>query len=129
MNYKKIIYVAGKFQNNPENKKSIESACTWLYKKYNREFLFVNGVDAFGFYYDCTTQREGHRMCKFLLDQCDAIVTIGDYESSVGTYVELMIAEMSNKPIFEKIDCEGFDWEAFEDYIFDKSRSVSNWKM
>ena len=128
MNFKKVIYVAGKFQNKPENKKSIESACTWLYKKYNHEILFVNGVDAFGFYYDCTTQREGHAMCKYLLDNCDAIVTIGDYETSVGTYVELMIAEMTNKPIFEKIDSEGFDWDAFDDYINNGKGSTGFWR-
>lgn len=127
MFYKTVIYVAGKFQNKEENKKAIESACRWLYKKYNHEILFVNGVDAFGFYYDATTQREGHAMCKFLLDKCDAIVTVGEYEHSVGTYVELMLAEMSNKPIFEKIDSEGFDWEAFDKYINNMKEGKRLW--
>lgn len=117
MGFKKIIYVAGKFQNLPENKKSIESACKWLYKKYNGEVLFINGVSAFAHYYDCTTQRQGHRMCRFLLECCDAVITMGDYENSVGTYVEMMIAEMHGMPIFEKFDDENFDWDAFENYI------------
>ena len=120
MGYKKVIYVAGKFQNKPENKRSIENACLWLYKKYHGEVLFVNGVSAFSYYYDCTNQREGHRMCRFILECCDAVITVGDYDNSVGTYVELMIAEMHGMPIFEKLDSENFDWEAFDKYISSK---------
>ena len=54
MNYfNKRVYVAGIFQNKPENKEYIEKWCLKLSKIFP-DYLFINGVSAFSYYYGKT---------------------------------------------------------------------------
>jgi hypothetical protein len=112
--YKKKVYVAGIFQNKPENKKYIEDWCLKL-SSYFPDYLFLNGVSTFSYYYDSTDIKTGMKMCIELLKTCDAIVTVSDYTKSIGTWVELMIAEELGLHSFEHIDidieenCNGFE--------------------
>lgn len=101
--YGKIIYVAGKFQNKKENKEYIEECCRRFTKIYP-SYLFINGVSQFSHCYSCTSQRDGLRMCISLMKMCTEIWTVGEYENSVGTYVEMMCAETLGKKIVEHAD-------------------------
>ena len=104
-NFKKKVYVAGIFQNKPENKNYIEEWCLKL-SKWFPNYLFINGVSTFSYYYDVTDMKLGLKMCLELLKTCDAIVTVSDYTNSIGTWVELMLAEELGLHSFEHIDTE-----------------------
>ena len=103
--YDKVIYVAGKFQNNPTNKKYIEACCKQFFEKYPN-YLFINGVSQFGYMYEYTTQKTGIQMCLELMKMCDEVWTIGQYENSIGTYSEIMVAENLGIPVYEHKDRE-----------------------
>lgn len=103
MSYSKIIYVAGKFQNQPENKIYIEQCCRRFSKEYPK-YLFINGVSQFSHYYDCTTQSEGIDMCLKLMERCDEVWTVGEYENSVGTYCEIKVAQALGIEVKEHMD-------------------------
>lgn len=112
-NFKKKVYVAGIFQNKPENKNYIEEWCLKL-SKWFPNYLFINGVSTFSYYYDVTDMKLGLKMCLELLKTCDAIVTVSDYTNSIGTWVELMLAEELGLHSFEHIDTEIENNEYFE---------------
>lgn len=112
-NFKKKVYVAGIFQNKPENKNYIEEWCLKL-SKWFPNYLFINGVSTFSYYYDVTDMKTGLKMCLELLKTCDAIVTVSDYANSIGTWVELMLAEELGLHSFEHIDTEIENNEYFE---------------
>lgn len=104
MNYfNKRVYVAGIFQNKPENKEYIEKWCLKLSKIFP-DYLFINGVSAFSYYYDHTDLQQGMDMCAELLKCCDSLVTVSDYSNSIGTFVELYIAKENDMHIYEHID-------------------------
>ena len=115
-NFKKKVYVAGKFQNKPENKKYIEDWCLKL-SKWFPDYLFLNGVSTFSHYYDVSDMKTGLKMCIELLKTCDVIVTVTDYTNSIGTWVELMIAEELGLHSFEHIDTEIDNNKYFESQL------------
>jgi hypothetical protein len=115
-NFKKKVYVAGIFQNKPENKKYIEEWCLKL-SKWFPDYLFINGVSTFSYNYDVTDMKLGLKMCLELLKTCDAIVTVSDYTNSIGTWVELMIAEELGLHSFEHIDTEIENNQYFESQL------------
>lgn len=115
-NFKKKVYVAGIFQNKPKNKKYIEEWCLKL-SKWFPDYLFINGVSTFSYYYDFTDMKLGLKMCLELLKTCDAIVTVSDYTNSIGTWVELMLAEELGLHSFEHIDTEIENNEYFEEQL------------
>jgi hypothetical protein len=114
--FKKKIYIAGKFQNSNENKNYIEEWCLKL-SKWFPDYLFLNGVSTFSYYYNVTDMKLGLKMCIELLKTCDAIVTVGDYANSIGTWVELMIAEELGLHSFEHIDAEIENNQYFESQL------------
>lgn len=101
--YDKIIYVAGKFQNDKKNKEYIEKCCRDFAKEYPN-YLFINGVSQFSHFYDSTSQKRGLEMCLCLMQKCDEVWTVGEYEDSVGTYSEVMVAETLKICVREHMD-------------------------
>jgi len=99
----KKVYVAGTFQNKPENKEYIEKWCLKLTRLFP-EYLFINGVSAFSYYYNDTDMQQGLDMCVELVKTCDSLVTVNDYTNSIGTWVEIYVAKENNMHIYEHID-------------------------
>lgn len=126
-NFKKKVYVAGIFQNKPENKNYIEEWCLKL-SKWFPDYLFLNGVSAFSYYYDVTDMKLGLKMCLELLKTCDAIVTVSNYTNSIGTWVELMLAEELGLHSFEHIDTEIENNEYFEKQL-DSFRNTIEYRL
>ena len=126
-NFKKKVYVAGIFQNKSENKKYIEEWCLKI-SKWFPDYLFINGVSTFSYYYDFTDMKLGLKMCLELLKTCDAIVTVSDYTNSIGTWVELMLAEELGLHSFEHIDTEIENNEYFEEQL-DSFRNTIEYRL
>lgn len=97
--FSKVIYVAGKFQNNPANKSYIEMMCRRFHEDYSN-YLFINGVSEFSHFYEYTTYEEGMDMCiELMLRSADEVWVVGNYEDSIGTWVAIMIAKEYNIPV------------------------------
>ena len=97
--YTKTIYVAGKFQGVQKNKDYIELCCRRFREDYPT-YLFINGVSEFSHYYDCTGIEEGLDMCLTLMTKmADEVWVVGDYDDSVGTWVEIMTAKHCGIPV------------------------------
>jgi len=99
--FTKVVYVAGRYQGCSANKNYIETYCKQFTKEYP-DVLFINGVSALSFYYDCTSQLQGIAMCLELMKRCaDEVWVLGDDNNvSVGTNVEIFTAYENNIPIF-----------------------------
>lgn len=108
--YDKIIYVAGKFQNQENNKKYIELCCKKFREKYGSSHnLYINGVSQFSYLYNETTMQEGIAMCIGLLSMCDEVFCVGDYDDSIGTNCEIVAAKLMGIPVKEHADKGLFD--------------------
>ena len=104
--YNKIIYVAGKYQNDKKNKEYLEDCCRLFGKEYPT-YLFVNGVSQFGYLYNDVPMLKGIEMCiEFMKNICDEVWTVGDYSSSIGTNCEILVAKSLDIPVKEHMDKE-----------------------
>ena len=102
--YSKIIYVAGKFQNNHANKEHIEKCCR-VFQQHHPDFLFINGVSQFSHMNKDVDYYTGLSMCLALLKKsADEVWTVGDYSDSIGTNVELFVAEENHIPVKLNMD-------------------------
>jgi hypothetical protein len=70
----------------------------------------------------------GLKMCLELLKTCDAIVTVSDYTNSIGTWVELMLAEEVGLHSFEHIDTEIENNRYFESQL-DSFRNTIEYRL
>ena len=97
----KVIYVAGKYQNNPKNQKYIENRIREFIKEYP-DYIFINGVSSFGYLYSDVDYTTGLNYCLWLLNHANEVWVIGDTTGSFGVKFEIEFAEMHNIPIFRK---------------------------
>lgn len=97
----KVIYIAGRFQNNPKNQQFIENKVKEYLKQYP-DYIFVNGVSCFGFLYEYVSYEHGLQQCLWLLEQADEVWVVGNQNricESVGTLAEIRYAKKLGKPV------------------------------
>lgn len=97
----KIIYVAGKFQNQPENQKYIENRIKLFIREYP-DCIFINGVSSFGYLYSDVDYNTGLDYCLWLLKQADEMWVVGNTKDSIGVKTEIEFAEKHGISIYHK---------------------------
>lgn len=92
------IYISGAITNNPNYKKDFERAEDYLQREYpNAEIINPALVNSHLPKY--TTHEEYMRMSFCMLDMCDCIYMLSNYENSKGACMELGCALAKDKTI------------------------------
>ena len=112
-----IFYVGGAFGGKAENKQLIEDKIreiiknNWeirahkgdlVYEKYvlPQNATLFSPVHSFSFLYDETSYLQGIEYCLSILDKCDGLILLNNWENSRGANIEYGFAKGNNIPIF-----------------------------
>ena len=116
---KKLIYVAGKYGGNPENKKLIEEVIKYLRKQDESydEYAITDGIEkvyfspvhAFDMFYEDTEYYEALDYCLSVLERCDKAIFLSNWEESTGAKIEYGFCKGHNIPI-EIFDLSRLNW-------------------
>ena len=118
---KKLIYVAGKYGGNPENKKLIEEVIKYLRKQDNSyyesgcatidesEYVYFSPVHAFDMFYEDTEYYEALDYCLSVLERCDKAIFLSNWEESTGAKIEYGFCKGHSIPI-EIFDLSRLNW-------------------
>ena len=100
MKKKKLIYISGKYKGKEEYKQKFETVIKGLVelekeRTNNKEYdyVFISPIHAFGFLYDEVSYEEGIEYCLALLDRCDEIWMMDNWEESKGACIEFGYAK------------------------------------
>ena len=108
---KKLIYVAGKYGGNPENKKLIEEFIKYLRKQDESyyesgcaaidesEYVYFSPVHAFDMFYEDTEYYEALDYCLSVLERCDKAIFLSNWEESTGAKIEYGFCKGHSIPI------------------------------
>ena len=96
----KIVYVSHPYGGLKENEEKVASLIQSLMKKFPN-FLFISPIHAFSFaYHEVKTYEEGISYCLWLLDKCDEMWVLGNWEKSKGCKVEVEFCNKQNIPYY-----------------------------
>ena len=127
---KKLIYVAGKYGGNPENKKLIEEVIKYLRKQDNSyyesgcatidesEYVYFSPVHAFDMFYEDTEYYEALDYCLSVLERCDKAIFLSNFEESTGAKIEYGFCKGHSIPI-EIFDLSRLNWWLKKDELND----------
>ena len=127
---KKLIYVAGKYGGNPENKKLIEDVIKYLKqqdKSYHKseyaitdgsEKVYFSPVHAFDMFYEDTEYYEALDYCLSVLERCDKAIFLSNWEESTGAKIEYGFCKGHSIPI-EIFDLSRLNWWLKKDELND----------
>lgn len=106
MKKKKLIYISGKYKGKEEYKQKFETVIKGLVelekgRTNNKEYdyVFISPVHTFGFLYDEVSYQEGIEYCLALLDRCDEIWMMDNWEESKGACIEFGYSMARDIPI------------------------------
>lgn len=106
----KKVYFAHPYGGNEENKSKVEEL---ILKVNSDEVIAISPIHAFGFTYFKMSYIDGILPCIWLLNKCDEIWVHGDWSTSKGVLIEILMAKILNIPIvyketysFEEADTE-----------------------
>ena len=118
---KKLIYVAGKYGGNPENKKLIEEVIKYLKKQDKSyyesgcatidgsEYVYFSPVHAFDMFYEDTEYYEALDYCLTVLERSDKAIFLSNFEESTGAKIEYGFCKGHSIPI-EIFDLSRLNW-------------------
>ena len=125
---KKLIYVAGKYGGNPENKKLIEEVIKYLRKQDESydEYAITDGIEkvyfspvhAFDMFYEDTEYYEALDYCLSVLERCDKAIFLSNFEESTGAKIEYGFCKGHSIPI-EIFDLSRLNWWLKKDELND----------
>ena len=127
---KKLIYGAGKYGGNPENKKLIEEVIKYLRKQDNSyyesgcatidesEYVYFSPVHAFDMFYEDTEYYEALDYCLSVLERCDKAIFLSNWEESTGAKIEYGFCKGHSIPI-EIFDLSRLNWWLKKDELND----------
>lgn len=96
------IYISGAITNNPNYKEDFERAEDYLQREYPKAEI-INPALVNSYLPKSTTHEEYMRMSFCMLDMCDSIYMLSNYENSKGACMEYGYALAKHKAIlFEK---------------------------
>lgn len=96
--YKNIVYICHPYGGLLENEAEVKELLDMLTMEYPK-WLFVSGVNSFGYAYFDTDFDRSMDMCYWLLDKCDEMWVYGDWESSRGCKAEIEYCKEALIPI------------------------------
>lgn len=127
---KKLIYVAGKYGGNPENKKLIEEVIKYLKKQDKSyyesgcgtidgsEYVYFSPVHAFDMFYEDTEYYEALDYCLTVLERSDKAIFLSNFEESTGAKIEYGFCKGHGIP-FEIFDLSRLNWWLEKDNLND----------
>lgn len=99
--YRNIVYVCHPYQGKAENAEKAEEVMKKLTERYPN-YLFLSGINSFGYVYFDTDYQRGLDMCLWLLDKCDEMWVYGDYRNSKGCMKEIEFCMEHHIPVKHK---------------------------
>ena len=89
----KLIYISCKFGGDKERVKLCEEFIEEFIKEDKKNGIegkvYISPLNTFGFLYDKTEYQEGLNMALKLLEKCDEMYVLPDYETSKGCLQEI----------------------------------------
>lgn len=100
MMFRPLVYVAGRFQNEPRNQRKIERCIKELIK-LDEDVIFFSPVTAFGFLYEVEDYEIGLNKCLQMLSLASAMVIVKDgYQESTGVKAEMQYCKEHKIPMY-----------------------------
>ena len=106
----KLVYVAHPYKGSIDNAENAKKSIEALYQMHPN-MTFVSPIHGLCCPYDSVAYYVGLSYCLELLNRCDYLLMIGNYENSTGCQAEMAFARKMNIPIKTLEDLMEEDWE------------------
>lgn len=105
----KIIYFSHCYGMDINNRIHAEEVLLKLNKQFPN-YTLLSPIHATGYLYDRLSYDDGMRHCLALLDMCDEMYIVADFNNSKGVQIEIEYARQHNIPVKKICNCNDCEW-------------------